>query len=171
MKKLSHVVDEKVELENPIVLKLNSHLLFWKRYVDDALTIVKKGPSYRVLPQLNSFYPNIQFTFEREPRGGIPFLDILVIRKKVALKQQFTKTVQIEALFQLVLICTNTWIQGTFKDLVHRVYYICSTEYLLRKEWLHLEKMFIYKNNYPRWITKQILSEKTTKKKQHKQKQ
>ena len=86
MKKLSHVVDEKVELENPIVLKLNSHLLFWKRYVDDALTIVKKGPSYHVLPQLNSFYPNIQFTFEREPRGGIPFLGILVIRKKCSIE-------------------------------------------------------------------------------------
>ena len=86
MKKLSHVLDEKVELENPIVLKLNSHLLFWKRYVDYALTIVKKGPSYHVLSQLNSFYPNIQFTFEREPRGGIPFLGILVIWKKSSIE-------------------------------------------------------------------------------------
>ena len=31
-----------VELGNSIVPKLNSHLKFWKRYVDDTLTIVKE---------------------------------------------------------------------------------------------------------------------------------
>ena len=31
-----------VELENSILPKLNSHLPFWKRYVDDTLTIVKE---------------------------------------------------------------------------------------------------------------------------------
>ena len=55
-----------VELGNSIVPKLNSHLKFWKRYVDDALTIVKEGSINHVLQQLNSFHPNIQFTFEIE---------------------------------------------------------------------------------------------------------
>ena len=55
-----------IELENSIVPKLNSHLQFWKRYVDDTLTIVKEGSINRVLQQLNSFHPNIQFTFEIE---------------------------------------------------------------------------------------------------------
>ena len=55
-----------VELENSIVPKLNSHLQFWKRYVDDTLTIVKEGSINHVLQQLNSFHPNIQFTFEIE---------------------------------------------------------------------------------------------------------
>ena len=32
-----------VELENCIVPKLNSHLHFWKSYVDDTLTIVEEG--------------------------------------------------------------------------------------------------------------------------------
>ena len=38
-----------VELENPIVPKLNSHLHFWKRYVDDTLTIVKEESINHVL--------------------------------------------------------------------------------------------------------------------------
>ena len=58
-----------VELENSIVPKLNSHLQFWKRYVDDTLTIVKEGSINHVLQKLNSFYPNIQFNSE------IPFLE------------------------------------------------------------------------------------------------
>ena len=37
---------------------------------------------------------------------------------------------------------------------------MCSTEYLLKKELLLLEKKnFISKNNYPRWVIKQILTQ------------
>ena len=71
-----------VELENSIVPKLISHLRFWKRYADDTLTIVKEGSINRVYQQLNSFHPNIQFTFEIKNSGRIPSLDILLIRKK-----------------------------------------------------------------------------------------
>ena len=71
-----------VQLENSNVPKLNSHLQFWKRYVDDTLTIVIEGSINHVLQQLNSFHRNIQFTFEIESSGKIPFLDILIIRKR-----------------------------------------------------------------------------------------
>ena len=71
-----------VELENSIVPKLNSHLQFWKRYVDHTLIIVKEGSISHVLQQLNSFHPNIQFTFEIESSGRVPFLEFLIIRKK-----------------------------------------------------------------------------------------
>ena len=70
------------ELENSIVHKLNSNLHFWKRYVDDTLTILKEGSINRVIQQLNFFHPNMQFTFEIESSGRISFLHILVIRKK-----------------------------------------------------------------------------------------
>ena len=71
-----------VELENSIVPKLNSHLQFWKRYVDHTLIIVKEGSISHVLQQLNFFHPHIQFTFEIESSGRIPFLEFLIIRKK-----------------------------------------------------------------------------------------
>ena len=32
-----------VELQNSVVPQLNSHLRFWKPYVDDTLTTVKEG--------------------------------------------------------------------------------------------------------------------------------
>ena len=38
-----------VELEIIIVPKWNSHLQFWKRYVDDTLAIVKEGSISHVL--------------------------------------------------------------------------------------------------------------------------
>ena len=39
------------------------------------------------------------------------------------------------------------------------MYNIYSTEYLWKKELLHLEKKIIFKNNYPRWVIKQILTQ------------
>ena len=78
-------------------------MCFWKRLVDDTLTFVKEESFNHVLQQLNSFHPNIQFTFQIESSGRIPFLDILIIRKKsgiettVSLKQQFKEKVQTQA--------------------------------------------------------------------------
>ena len=69
------------ELENYMVPRLNNHLHFWRRYVDDTLTFVKEESIAFVLEQLNSYHPNLQFTCELENAGKLSFLDILVIRK------------------------------------------------------------------------------------------
>ena len=57
--------------ELPISFTINT----WLRYVDDVLTIVKKGTQDSLLNHLNSIKPNIKFT--KEPpnnQGAIPFL-------------------------------------------------------------------------------------------------
>ena len=68
-----------VELENAIAQKLKIHLCFWKRHVDDTLTIVKEGSINHVLQRLNSFHPNIQFTSEMESSGRNHFHDIFIM--------------------------------------------------------------------------------------------
>ena len=149
-----------VELENSIAPKLNSNLHFWKRCVDDTLTILKEGSINRVLQLLNFFHPNIQFTFEIESSGRISFLDILIIRKKSKIETTvYRKSTDTGIYLNWFSFAPNTWKRGTLKNLVHRAYNICSTEYLLKKELLHLEKIFISKNNYPRWVIKQILTQ------------
>ena len=48
----------------------------WFRYVDDVLTIVKKGTRDSLLNHLNSIDPNIKFPIEPpNGKGAIPFLD------------------------------------------------------------------------------------------------
>uniref|UniRef100_A0A5S6QG45 Reverse transcriptase domain-containing protein n=1 Tax=Trichuris muris TaxID=70415 RepID=A0A5S6QG45_TRIMR len=60
---------------------------FFKRYVDDVFAIVKKGQEDRLLNHLNSIFPHdIQFTIEKESRGRLPFLDLLIIRHGTKLK-------------------------------------------------------------------------------------
>ena len=58
--------------ELPISFTINT----WLRYVDDVLTIIKKGTSNSLLAHLNSIDPNIKFTIESpNEQGAIPFLD------------------------------------------------------------------------------------------------
>ena len=53
---------------------------FWRRYVDDTISYVKIGSIKHVLCLLNSFDESIQFTFESENKGTLPFLDVLLCR-------------------------------------------------------------------------------------------
>jgi hypothetical protein len=67
-------------LENTKIYK-NPSIIFWNRYVDDVLCIVRNRKKEAVLKSINDFHPSIQFTTEDEKEGELPFLDIKVYRK------------------------------------------------------------------------------------------
>ena len=57
--------------ELPVSFTINT----WLRYVDDVLTIVKKGTRDSLQNYLNSIDPNVKFTIEPpNEQGAIPFL-------------------------------------------------------------------------------------------------
>ena len=56
------------------------------RYVDDIFAIVKKEKLESTLEKLNSLFPTIKFTVEKEENGSIPFLDLLISRFEGGLK-------------------------------------------------------------------------------------
>ena len=41
--------------------------------------------------------------------------------------------------------------------LINCVYTLCSTDYHLKEELRYLEKVFVERNNYPRWLVKQMM--------------
>ena len=53
-----------VELERSLVPKLSNYIKFWKRFVDDMITFANIEAIDHILTILNSFDPNIQFSFE-----------------------------------------------------------------------------------------------------------
>ena len=55
------------------------------------------------------------------------------------------------------LHASNTWKRGTSKMLIEYVYTFCSTEYHLKEELRYLEKVFVERNNFPRWLVKQMM--------------
>ena len=52
-----------VNLERPLVPKLNVYINFWRRYADDTITFVKIGSVEYFLSVLSNFHPKIKFTY------------------------------------------------------------------------------------------------------------
>ena len=96
---------------------------------------VKIGTTEFIISVLNSFDKNIQFTFEEENDETIPFLDILISRKR----NDITTTVHRKSTCNDVYLNWNafapaTWKRGTLKAYIERAYVICSTDQLLERE-------------------------------------
>jgi hypothetical protein len=63
----------------PAIKKLPFPIPFFKRYVDDCVTIVPQDMVETTIDVLNSINENIKFTVEVEENGKIPFLDMMLI--------------------------------------------------------------------------------------------
>ena len=70
-----------VELDRTLIPQLCEHMMLWKRFVDHTTTSIKPTSIQYVINVLNSFHSNIEFTYEEEKDGQIPFLDVLIVRK------------------------------------------------------------------------------------------
>ena len=70
-----------VELENTLVPKLKQHIKNWRRYVDDTFVYLKNGSKEYDLSVLETYHPNIKFSYETKVNKTLPFLDVLFIRK------------------------------------------------------------------------------------------
>ena len=78
-----------VELENMLVPKLKQHIKNWKRYVDDTFVYVKNGSIEYVSSVLETFHPNIKFTYEKEVNNTLPFSGVLFIRNSDTFMQLY----------------------------------------------------------------------------------
>ena len=61
-------------------IALDSRFRLWRRYVDDVFCIIKRSNVETALVYLNSLFPSITFTVEKEQDGTLPFMDVLVSR-------------------------------------------------------------------------------------------
>ena len=53
----------------------------------------------------------------------------------------------------------HSWKRGTLKTLTRRAYMICSTTELLDTELKYLEKVFVEKNDCPKWLIRKIFTQ------------
>ena len=55
-----------ISLEEKVLPKVSNYLCYWKRYVDDTYAYVVPEKIGFILKELNSYHPNIKFTYELE---------------------------------------------------------------------------------------------------------
>ena len=125
----------------------------WKRYVDDAFSIIPKGKRDTMLKYLNSIDPHIKFTVEQSnTEGVIPFLDTLPQPKgeeiSVSVYRKPTHTDRYLDFNSCHPISAKRAVVGA---LIDRVENVCSDPEIHVKEVEHLGKVPHY-NNYPQWL-------------------
>ena len=120
------------------------------RYVDDTFVLWTHGVNEldAFLNHLNSQYPAIQFTMEKESEGKIPFLDVLVERKGKKLStgvyRKETHTDRYINFKSHHHPCVKT---GVISCLRNRAEKVCDQDHL-KTEMTHLRKTFMA-NGYP----------------------
>ena len=137
-------------LEKEVTPKVMPHLCNWKRYVDDTHVCVNLENIDFISTKLNSYHPNIPFTFELEKNKQITFLDVLV--KRTAENQIETcvhgKETSTDLYINSDAHATMEWNIGTLRNRVKRAKAVCSTTMLLHLEIEHLKAVFTGINEY-----------------------
>ena len=136
-----------------------------KRYLDDTIKSIKPSSIPLVISALNKFNENIEFTFEEEKDGKIPFLDVLLIRRNDTLETTvYRKATHNGIYLHWSSFCPNSWKHGSLRSIISRAFDICSNEELLHIEIEVIKKEFLQKNGYPKWVFDQIYQDIKNKK-------
>ena len=138
--------------ELPMSFTINT----WLRYVDDVLTIVKKGTHDSLLNYLNSVDSNIKFTIEPpNEQGAIPFLDTFPrpSGNKITISV-YRKPTHMDRYLDFNSNHPKSAKRAVVRALTDRAKNMCSSPELLAEEMDHLGKVLRY-NNYPKWMIAQ----------------
>ena len=96
--------------------KLSNYIKFWKRFVDDTITFANIEAIDHILTVLNSFDPNIQFTYETEENSKLPFLDVMLCCKDNKLVcSVYKKSTNNDIYMNWHSFAPKTWKTGTLK--------------------------------------------------------
>ena len=153
-----------VSLEDNTLPKLELYLRNWKRYVDDTFTYVLPDKIDMILHELNSYHPNIKFTYELESYNKLALLDVSAIS---------TNDNKVETSVYRKATCTNiynnwhshapsNWKIGTLRNLIKRAKPISPSKLLLRNEIGYLRYIFTEYNDFPLKVVNNINDQELT---------
>ena len=134
----------------------------WKRYVDDAFSLIPKGNRNKMLQYLNSINPHIKCTIEQPNKeGGIPFLDTFPKPKGEGIAVSvYWKPTHMDKYLDFNSSHLISAKRAVVRALMDQAENVCSDPDILAKEMEHLNRVLCY-NNYPQWmIDKQGKSDK-----------
>jgi hypothetical protein len=114
----------------------NSHSpVAYYRYVDDIWILIKKSKIEAFKESINKINKHIQFTFEEEIDGRIPFLDVSVTRKQLGFETDvYRKEISANTILHFHSYHAKSQKVGLIYFFVRRAVKICSTKEALDKE-------------------------------------
>ena len=87
----------------------------------------------------------------------ISFLDVMLCRDgENTVTTVYRKVTNADVYLDWISFAPHSWKRGTLKTLSQCAYMIFSTTKLLHTELEYLEKVFVEKKNYPKWVIRQV---------------
>ncbi|BHF57766.1 hypothetical protein SprV_0100071200 [Sparganum proliferum] len=137
---------------------------FWMRYVDDTFFILHRDAKDNFKRELDSVFPQIQFTMEEETNGMLSFLDVQVSRQEDGTLQTgvFRKATDTEKILHYNSNHPLSHKRSCVRTLFHRIHTHCSTEAEKLRERKTLWHLFLA-NGYPRSFVNKCLYRRHTR--------
>jgi quinol monooxygenase YgiN len=135
----------------------------WIRYVDDTFVVIKREKLEEFMQTINSVFPDIQFTMEKELNNHLAFLDILITRQENGCLQTsvYRKTTDTMQILHYKSNHPAAHKRSCVRTLFKRVATHCSSEEAKKTEREYLLKLFL-SNGYPRSFIRNAQRKRTT---------
>jgi hypothetical protein len=123
---------------------------FYRRYVDDTFMLFESADHLTLfLNYLNSKHKNIEFTYDVEKNGALPFLDINILRRDNGFETSlFRKETYTGLTSKFDSFAPQSYKVNLIKTLFNRAYNICSSYLNLSNELEFLRKL-LCTNGFP----------------------
>ncbi|BHF78339.1 hypothetical protein SprV_0602145200 [Sparganum proliferum] len=150
------------ELENCVFQSYKPK--FWMRYVDDTFVVLHRDAKEDFRGELNSIFPQIQFTMEEEKDGTLSFLDVRITRQEDGTLQTgvFRKATNTEKILHYNSNHPLSHKRSCVRTLFRRINTHCSTEAEKLQERASLWHLLLV-NGYPRSFINKCLFQRHTK--------
>ena len=127
------------DLEIKVCNQHHQIFLYWRRYVDDIFSKIKKDRRIESLEILNAQDDSVKFTIEEEQDSKLPFLDVEVIRVKGSLEIDiYRKSTHVDSYIHNRSYNPPAHKYAIFNSLIHRMVTLPLTEDRRAKEWIRI---------------------------------
>jgi hypothetical protein len=126
---------------SPIETQLNEKGLLprsYNRYVDDSIGIIKKQNLEETIKIFNSQHKNLQYTYEIEKDGKLPFLDVIISRDDFKTVQIYRKPTDTMRIIPSTSNHTRQHKMAAFNHLIHRMLTLPLNQEGMENEWNHI---------------------------------
>lgn len=146
------------EVLQEFISKLNFLIPFLLLFVDDACTCVPENELENCIQVLNSINPNIQFTYEVEENGQLPFLDLLLVRVGNKIKiDHYRKPSNSKRILNFLSYHPIKQKLSIVKQIATKIIKVCSDVFVEGS--LDKFRTLLKENNYPENLINNVFKE------------
>ena len=148
-------------LERSVIRKLTrqGHIITWLRYADDNLTIIKKGSFDHILNELNSWDPDISYSFEKMTENKLNFLSTTIFVKNEEIQFQPFRKAGLDSILSNYkqAVIAQKYLISTIYTLLHHAEYSSSTREIFIQDLKNQKEIFL-RNAYPEKLVDEIFA-------------